>query len=98
MYGLLLKDQAEALYARHTSNAGALSVQVINNAITEMTREYLPIDCAKNISRYLLSLKKPYDMTVESFYTRVKTIDSYLPLMLPPHERQSFHGSVDILT
>jgi len=84
MYGLLLKGQAEALYVRHTSNAATPTVQIIKNAITEMTREYLPIDCAKNTSRYLLALKKPYDMTVENFYTRVKTIDSYLPLMLPP--------------
>ena len=73
MYGLLLKDQAKALYTRHTSGVATLSVQAINDAITEMTREYLPIDCAKNTSRYLLSLKKPYDMTIESFYTRVKT-------------------------
>jgi len=84
MYGLLLKDQAKALYARHTSSASTLTVQVVNAAITEMTKEYLPIDCAKNTSRYLFALKKPYDMTIETFYTRVKTIDSYLPLMLPP--------------
>jgi len=57
MYGLLLKGQAEALYARHTSNAATLSVQVISNAITEITREYLAIDCAKNTSRYFLSQK-----------------------------------------
>jgi len=84
MYGLLLKGQAEALYARHIGTASLLTVQVISNAIVEMTREYLPIDCAKNTARYLQSIKKPYDMSIESFYTRVKTIDSYLPLMLPP--------------
>jgi len=84
MYGLLLKGQAEALYTRLTASTTPVTVRVITDAITEMTREYLPIDCAKNTSRYLQALKKPFDMSIENFYTRVKTIDSFLPLMLPP--------------
>jgi len=67
MYGLLLKGQAEALYTRHT-NVNPVTATVIKDAIMAMSKEYLPVDCAKNTTRYLQSLKKPIEMSVEFLY------------------------------
>ena len=86
MYKLLLKGEAEALYTRLTGGSTAVQVNTasIDKALQDMTRQYLPIDCAKNTIRYLQQVRKPYEMSVESFYTRIKTIDSYLIHMPPP--------------
>jgi len=82
MYGILFKGQAEALYTRLMTStvtpSPALDVR-IKDAIDKMTLEYLPIDC-----RYLSQVKKPYEMSVEAFYNRIKAIDAYLPLMPGP--------------
>jgi len=86
MYRLLFKGEAEALYIRLTGGQSVTTptVVIIKEAIDKMTRQYLPIDCAKNTVRYLQQVRKPYEMSVESFYTRIKTIDSYLNHMPPP--------------
>ena len=87
MYGILFKGQAEALYTRLMTStvtpSPALDVR-IKDALDKMTLEYLPIDCAKNTIRYLSQVKKPYEMSVEAFYNRIKAIDAYLPLMPGP--------------
>ena len=83
MYGLLLKGQAETLFTRLTST-GTHDLELVQSALTAMTREYLPIDCAKNTVRYLNQVRKPIEMSIEEFYNRIKTIDSYLPHMPGP--------------
>jgi hypothetical protein len=83
MLQLLLKDEAKAKFTTHVA-ADDIDLETVAEGLQQMTDDYLPRECAKNTHRYLNHVVKPRDMNVERFLTRLKQINSYLPLMSAP--------------
>ena len=84
MYSLLLKDDAKTKFMSLVPQAGVTIASIDTGLLTMTKEDYLPTDCAKNTLQYLNQVTKTKDLTVAEFLNRIKTLNSYLPLMPPP--------------
>ncbi len=81
-YRLLLKDDAYDRFNTFLADEGGKEdMDSLKNILEKMTTMYLPHECARNTRRYLQQVHKSPDMKIKAFIARVRTINSYLPLM-----------------
>ena len=81
----LLRDTAlQRFEDEKTAQGSSDSVATFDKVLNKVTEAYCPGKAAQELKAYIRETSKPLSMTMDQYYARIETLNSYLPLLTAP--------------